>query len=297
VSLKILLRQLAAPILRHLTFSLPVQTAIGRIWVPIIEGTGLGVYDQLRRGEETWKLKLFQSMPEQPDSLFLDVGVNLGQTLIELRIVDAERPYLGFEPNPDCLHYDYALIRSNGFCNVELIATGLGEETGILTLYLTPNRSTDSTATLLKDLRPGRQYDTRHVPIFNEKDLVTLIAGRSIGFVKVDVEGAELEVFKGIKNVLDRERVPVMCEVLFTDPKADLELSKARNNELMALLHSIGYQVLQIHKSADLSMITDLLPLEAFPSGYHTPESFSLCDYLFLPAEKATSLCERLNQA
>jgi FkbM family methyltransferase len=295
MSVKTLLRQWADPILRHLTFSLPVQTVGGKMWIPIVEGTGLGVYDQIIRGEEAWKLKIFKSLPEAPGSLFVDVGANLGQTLLQLRMVDAERPYLGFEPNPDCLHYVFELIRRNGFRNVDLVATGLGESTDVLTLYLPPKRSTDSTATLLKELRPDRQYDARHVLIFNEEHLSGLVAGRAIGFVKVDVEGAELEVFKGIKYLLNQERPPVMCEVLFTDPKGDLEASRVRNAELVSLLQAIGYQVLQIRKSDDYSQITDLVAVDSFPSDFHSPANSALCDYLFLPAEKVENLRGRLS--
>lgn len=294
MSIKTTLRRLADPLLRHLAFSLPLSTGTGRLWLPILEGTGLGVYDQFKRDEEAWKLAMFRSLPEQPDSLFVDVGVNLGQTLLQLRQVDEQRPYLGFEPNPDCLHYVYDLIRRNGFRHVDLIAAGLGETTGVLSLYLPQDRSTDSTATLLKDLRPDRQYDVRHVPIFSEEHLSGLITGRNIGFIKIDVEGTELEVMKGLRGLLARERPPVMCEVLFTDPKSDLEDSRARNADLMALLQSIGYQVLQIHKAADQSAITNLVPVDTFPSDYYSTANAALCDYLLLPAERADVLRDRL---
>jgi FkbM family methyltransferase len=135
-------------------------------------------------------LGLYKRLLGLADGLFVDVGVNLGQTLIQLRQIDRERPYLGFEPNPDCLHYVDTLIRRNSYAHVELLAVGIGENTGVLSLYLPPGRSTDSTATLIKDLRPDRDYDARQVPIFSEDHLVGLIGDRKLGVVKVDVEGS-----------------------------------------------------------------------------------------------------------
>ena len=281
------IRALVQPLLRHISFSLTASHGAQKVSIPILHGTGLGVYKQFRSGEEAWKLGLFKRLLGLTDGLFVDVGVNLGQTLIQLRQVDSERPYLGFEPNPDCLHYVYDLIRRNDYANVELLAVGLGETTGVLSLYLPPGRSTDSTATLLKDLRPDRDYDVRNVPIFNEDNLASLISERKLGVVKVDVEGAEPEVFNGIRNSLDKHRPAVLCEVLFTDHNGSLDASATRNAELMHILRSIRYRVFQIRKSHDHQRIAELKFMDEFPRGYHEGENMALADYLFLPAEHA----------
>lgn len=281
------IRSLLQPILNHLSFSLPTNRGHEKVRIPILGGTGLGVYKQFRSGEENWKLGAFKQLLKLSDGLFVDVGANLGQTLIQLRQVDRERPYLGFEPNPDCLHYLYQLILTNAYANVELLAAGLGETTGVLTLHLPPGRSTDSIATLIKNLRPGREYDTRHVPIFDEDHLAGLIGKRKIGVVKIDVEGAELEVLKGIRTIIGRDRPAVLCEVLYTDRDGNLDNNAARNQQLMSLLESIDYYVFQIQKSGDAQRIYGLKLLEKFPMDYHGLENMNLADYLFLPKEHA----------
>jgi FkbM family methyltransferase len=286
-AIKYVLRMAIGPVLRHLSFSLPVSSGKQRVWTPIQEGAGLGVYNQFRSSEEARKLGRFRNPPDQTDGFFVDVGVNLGQTLIQLRQVDSERPYLGFEPNPDYLHYVFSVTRQNGITNVELLAAGLGETTGVLSLYLPRGRSTDSTATLFKDLRPDRRHQSRQVRIFKAGQLTRLIAGRPIGVVKIDVEGAELEVIKGLLDVLREGRPAVMCEVLFTDPKGDLEASRARNAELMGRLSRINYRVLQAHRTSDQVRVEDLAPVSDFPSGYHSPTNSGLADYVFPPSEKA----------
>jgi FkbM family methyltransferase len=281
------IRALLQPLLSHLSFYLPASHGDQKVSIPVLRGTGLGVYKQFRSGEETWKLGLYKRLLGLTDGLFVDVGVNLGQTLIQLRQIDRERPYLGFEPNPDCLHYVDTLIRRNSYAHVELLAVGIGENTGVLSLYLPPGRSTDSTATLIKDLRPDRDYDARQVPIFSEDHLVGLIGDRKLGVVKVDVEGAEPEVFKGLRNSIDKDRPAVLCEVLFTDHRGDLDASATRNAELMSILGGIGYRVFQIRKSDDRQRIAALTSMDEFPRGYHEGENMALADYLFLPAEHA----------
>ena len=41
---------------------------------------------------------------------FIDVGVNVGQTLLKLKSISSEINYLGFEPNPNCVNYLKNLI-------------------------------------------------------------------------------------------------------------------------------------------------------------------------------------------
>jgi FkbM family methyltransferase len=278
---------LVHPLLRRLSFSLPVSSGNKKIKVPIIHGTGLGVYNQVRRGEEFWKLDLFGKLLAQRNGIFVDVGANLGQTLIQLRQVDDEYAYLGFEPNPECLNFINRLIDLNGYRNCDLLACGLGEKSGILSLYLPQGRATDSTATLIKNLRPERDYDVRHVPIFNEEHLQDFLADRTFGVVKIDVEGAELEVMKGFRNKIRRDRPPILCEVLFTDPKGSLDESRTRNEQLAELLNDLGYNVWQIHKTQDGQGIENLQKINAFENAYYMPGNAALCDYLFLPDESA----------
>jgi FkbM family methyltransferase len=294
MSFKHRLLRWTSPVLRHLVFSLPVKTPAGTFRVPIVQGTGFGVLDQLRRREEAWKEVIYRDLPETPNGLFIDIGANLGQTLIDLRMVAWDRPYLGFEPNPDCLHYMYKLIYKNEFRFVELVAVGIGASAGILSLYLPKGRSTDSTATLIGNLRPGRDYQVRQVPIIDGAQLTTLVGGRPIGLVKIDVEGAELEVITGLRDLLQQQRPPVLCEVLFTDPKASLEHSRERNQALESVLRDIDYRILQIRKSSDLQQVESLSPIETFPTDHYRPDNAALCDYLLLPRERADSLVARV---
>lgn len=295
MSLKHRLLRWTRPVLQHLVFSLPVKTPAGTFRVPIVQGTGFGVLDQLRRREEAWKEVIYRDLPETPDGLFIDIGANLGQTLIELRMVDRDRPYLGFEPNPDCLHYIYTLIDRNDFRCVELVAVGIGATAEILSLYLPKGRSTDSTATLIGDLRPGRDYQVRQVPIIDGAQLNTVIGGRAIGLVKIDVEGAELEVVTGLRDLLEQQRPPVLCEVLFTDPEASIEHSRVRNQALESVLLEIDYRILQIRKSPDLRQVASLSPIEIFPTDHYRPDNAALCDYLLLPRERADNLIARIH--
>ncbi len=291
MQLRSLLRDAAQPLLGHLSFSLPARTDTGRVRVPVVCGTGLGVFDQVRRGAETWKISLYRSLLQRRDGVFLDVGANLGQTLIQVRQVDTERAYVGFEPNPSCIGYVDKLVQLNGYRNVELLSVGIGETCGTASLHLPSGRSTDSTATLIRDLRPRVEQQARPVAILHERQLDGVIAGREVAAIKIDVEGAELEVLLGLRQLLLGERPPVLCEVLFADPGANIDAVDRRNRELMHLLGALDFEVYRIQKSADGQRIESLLRVREFAREYYTSANADLCDYLFLPAETAPEIC------
>jgi FkbM family methyltransferase len=56
---------------------------------------------------------------------FVDVGMNLGQTLLAAKAIDPARHYIGFEPNPHCFAYCEQLTQLNQLPNVSLVPIGL----------------------------------------------------------------------------------------------------------------------------------------------------------------------------
>lgn len=57
--------------------------------------------------------ELIKEMLPGTHGAFLDVGVNLGQTLMSFRSIDQERQYIGFEPNPECVAVTNRIIEIN----------------------------------------------------------------------------------------------------------------------------------------------------------------------------------------
>ena len=234
----------------------------------------------------SWKATLFERLARPDRGAFLDVGANIGQTLLDLHLVQPETLYFGFEPNPACLNYLHDLININSLQHHVILPVGLAEEAKIAPLYAYDNRITDQDATLLPDLRGGLQTLLCFVPCFPLDAIREDIGIQSIGFVKIDVEGAELEVITGMRNSLALWRPVVLCEVLFSFPTpSHLASVKDRIHHLMQLLREMRYQVRQIHKSPNHSRINEAVKIQEFPSAYWTEENRHLCDYLFIPIE------------
>lgn len=213
---------------------------------------------------------------------FIDVGVNLGQTLLKVKTADRERRYIGFEPNPVCTSYVDRLVETNSFTSCTIIPTGLFTETKTLQLYLYQENSDDSSASMVKELRPeGEIKQTIYVPVSEFDPVADLLEIDTIGVIKVDVEGAELEVFQTLQNAIETHRPVILVEIL---PVSQGRESKqlVRQQRLGSLLKELGYTVYRIQKRGKSSFAG----LEKVTLT-EVDQSNQLRDYLLAPEEKA----------
>jgi FkbM family methyltransferase len=235
----------------------------------------------------TWKTDLIKRLVSPDDGAFIDVGANVGQTLLDIFSSHPTVQYIGFEPNPACVFYLRTLIKLNEFNNCQLIPVGLTDETKCVPFYLSKDAdASDTRATVLRDLRPNRSLYFNYIPCFRFDDLCATLDLKNIGFIKIDVEGAELETLIGMKTSLQKFRPNILCEVLFTDKDGDLSASKLRNQKLMTLLTQLDFGVFQLIKTEHSPQVMDVKRIEEFSSGYWTAETMDECDYLFIPKEK-----------
>jgi FkbM family methyltransferase len=176
----------------------------------------------------------------------------------------------------------------NEFNNCQIIPVGLSDETNCVPLYLLKDaNASDTSATVLRDLRPAQSKYFEYIPCFRFDDLYENIGVKNINFIKIDVEGLELETLIGMKTSLQKSRPTILCEVLFTDKDGDLAASKLRNQKLTALLNQLEFSVFQLIKTEDSPQVKDVKRVEEFNSGYWTGlETLDQCDYLFIPKEK-----------
>ena len=110
--------------------------------------------------------------------------------------------------------------------------------------------------------------------------------------VKIDVEGAELDVTIGMEARLESSRPFVLCEVLHAHSLEQLALMEQRNCALMRLLASHRYEVLRLLKDDQWASVVGIEPVSAFPNETYRWDSQSVCDYVFTPKERSAELLE-----
>lgn len=238
--------------------------------IPLIGRTGLAHQSD----EEPWMSRILETLFQTRDGTFIDVGMNIGQTLLRVKSLDQSVSYIGFEPNPACVEYVQKLFHANRLTNVLICPFGLSSEPGLKSLELVGSSDVDASASLIPNFRPTKEVKrTMKVPVMPFSVLRDDDHPNKVSVIKVDVEGGELEVFEALREILTKERPPVLFEVLparaADDPRA------ARQASLMALIRELGYRVLRINKKnpEDIDSFTEF---EEFP--IHSDHKN--CDYL-----------------
>lgn len=254
--------------------------------IPILGGIGL---DNMVLKKEWLDLLIEEFSSSQSSKTFVDVGANIGQTMLRLKSIYPESDYLGFEPNSTCASYVQKLIKTNRFKNCAIHNVGLSTKIDIL--QLEKDNDTDSRASVVSNFRPN---------YFSEKESVLVLDYQSfyldkvLDFIKIDVEGAEFEVLKGMEKAIQKHRPVITCEVLDSHSDSVFDFAQERATQLCAMLHSWNYNI--IHLQTESSTIANFEKMETIKLIQWTQKSLSLNDYLFYPAEIEDEVVKKLKK-
>jgi FkbM family methyltransferase len=239
---------------------------------------------------ETWMIAVLEHLLDQNPGTFLDVGVNLGQTLIKVKGLEPGRKYIGFEPNSTCVVYAKALIKANQFKDCTIVPAGLFTEDALLSLECMDDGDADSSASLIKGFRPDENIQHRIlVPVFQFKTIAPSLNLESVGLIKIDVEGAELEVIQSLYPVFLDWRPITLLEVLPVYSKAN-KMRQQRQEQLEGLFADLNYSFFRVEKTHDHEF-SGLRKIETI--GIHS--DLSQCDYVVVPNELVATLSDVLD--
>ena len=213
------------------------------------------VYRRLRRGEQ--ELHLLRGLVK-PGSMAIDIGANKGlYSFLLSRIADTVK---AFEPNPKM----YSLLSRGVPDNVETFQVALSNESGEGELMIPIHRN-GRYSNQGGTLQPQKKFDGKTIarwPIWCER--LDKYGFEGISFMKIDVEGFELEVLDGAKTTIAREKPNLLIEI---DPNQNGVSLK----EALKYIQELGYK----------TFVADgmgMVPLSSFPA-----KSDSNNNYIFLP--------------
>jgi len=248
--------------------------------VPVIAGIGMmqpPIWEQ-----EPWLNATFAKLLDSTEGAFVDVGVNLGQSLLKVKTLRPEIPYVGFEPNPVCVAYVRRLVTINRLRHVTIAPFGLSDHAGVVPLYARDDDETDSSATVVPGLYSTQDsWGKAPVAILpGDNALASLNIGR-IGVIKIDVEGAELEVVRGLENTLADFRPAVVCEVLPTYSGGDgrRAFRQPRIDAFLEFMRRFEYRLFRLVPTGEVVPLDTIAP--------HSDRT--LTNYLFVPPHALAS--------
>jgi FkbM family methyltransferase len=230
--------------------------------------------------EFSWKTQVIGAALALRPGTFLDVGANVGQSLFDYLATGANSAYFGFEPNIRCATYLSALIRRNALDRATLVPVALGDAASLLELHTPSESETDSAAFIHAFVRPHWRTRREYIPCLRFDDIAGLLGIGQIALCKIDVEGFELEVLRGMSTTLAALKPPILCEVLDADADADMAVHGDRIARLQAALADLDYRIFHLRKTAD-GRCAGLEPIAEIPKRKWAKEAEEQCDYLF----------------
>ncbi|MFZ0547269.1 MAG: FkbM family methyltransferase [Candidatus Promineifilaceae bacterium] len=216
--------------------------------VVIQTGVGKGLWINCDRSNSAYGLgdnemvvqRVFESQLQPGDVLF-DVGANIGFfTVISAKLVGPQGHVYAFEPLPDnfsALSHNIAL---NDFSNVTLINSAVADESGqgeLLVAYYSGGSSLSTVATPPPDLKESMVVQTVAVD-----DFLADGSKRRPKMVKIDVEGAELTVMRGMVETIRRDHPVILYEI----DDADSAEYERKAKECADFLIGFGYRITPI---------------------------------------------------
>jgi FkbM family methyltransferase len=170
----------------------------------------------------------------------IDVGANIGYySLLASRLVGPSGRVIALEPNSENCRLLLSSLRLNDITNVELLPVAADTSTGwaYYATHVGSNGGLIEGGELLS--HPGTV-----VPTFRLDDLVE----GPVGFLKMDVEGAEGRVVRGATRIIERDRPIVTSEL-----KDEMlqRVSGTTVAEYLGYFESLGYTASLLEKASE----------------------------------------------
>jgi len=258
--------------LQHVPLDIPhwapvyVDLRLGSAHTMLMESPYKGLWRELD------EVKIMQRFVRAGD-VALDIGANVGlHSILLSRLVGPQGKLFAFEPNAELLpSLRYTLAHLG---NVRLHPIALSNRHAESQLFVPPDDSVASLADWTVTSPIFSHDGPAHVVNCSERRLDDLVESGVIpqpDFIKCDVEGAELQVFQGALNTLNRPDAPI---VLFEANECasrafGVEVSAAKH--FLSALENASYRFLEIRPGGNLVKLAE--PGSNFMNVLAIPES------------------------
>jgi len=172
---------------------------------------------------------------------FLDIGANIGCYSLAMSSVPTIRTIHAFEPDPR----NYAQLQANLWLNgkvgrIQAHALALSDQLGTIDFRLAPRkreRGKHQYNTGTSGMSDERSADSVPMKCAPLDDLLQMEGQRII--VKIDVEGHEAAVLRGMRKCLDKNQCTIMVEVW--------KGNTSSSDEVTRFFSSMNYHVVDRH--------------------------------------------------
>lgn len=185
----------------------PLLRSISKVFLPFtvtIQGSRMkpvGLRRYLLGVHEPGTTTLCKKIIQEGDTV-LDIGAEFGYfSLLFSRLVGDYGRVLAFEPDPYSFEKLKANVNRNGYINITVVSKAVSENSQRTKFFVAKAKGTSSL--FYPDEHGGEWIDTE---CLNIDDYLLSKQIKTIDFFKMDVEGAEAKVFKGMSRTIARAR-------------------------------------------------------------------------------------------
>ncbi|MGH9879870.1 MAG: FkbM family methyltransferase [Pyrinomonadaceae bacterium] len=205
------------------------------------------------RSTEMLKEEEFIAALDLSGKTIYDIGGDQGiYTLFFARKVGDKGRVITFEPNPVSHAHIVTNVQLNGFANVEVRNIAVGEQQGKLIFAFPakdPGRGTADELIREQILRePGSKSTEVDVDAIDR--LIPSAGLPQPDFAKIDVEGLELNVLRGMKQTLKEQRPQLFIEIHGADIKAKIDNIR----QVGAFLLDLGYKIHHVESAQEITV-------------------------------------------
>lgn len=207
------------------------------------------------------------------DDVVLDVGANDGRTILRIQGRLGSPRIFAFEPVSTT--YQTLVQRTSHLDNVSCFQLALGAAPGRETIYLNEIAAMNS-------FSPdwAKPVGSEDVEVSTVDEFMVHQGLDFVHFLKIDVEGHDLEVLKGAQRALSRSRVAIIQVEVGLD---QLDRPQPSLERIRACLAPMGYYLYGIYNQCRRQVHVPAVWSDAEAAGYR-PKVMAYCDALFISA-------------
>ncbi len=249
-----------------LIFTLRLHPESDKIMTPVLLKTGIW---------EPTETRVFLALLQDARTV-LDIGANIGwyATLAGLKL-RGRGQVVAFEPAPQVFALLAENVARNGLHdNVTVINGAVADRRGDARFAITPDHVGDH------HLVVGDEAGAISIPV-TTVDAVRAELGRDIDLIKIDTQGAELCIFRGMMSTLaEQERKPILISEFWPLGLNRMESSAL---ELLSEWQKAGYLAYRIDSKADCLRPVSFSRLSARVTTDLAPDGSRFIDLVLIP--------------
>lgn len=208
-----------------------------------------GIYEQIN-------VNLLQTLVK-PNSFYFDIGANIGLMAVPvLKHVDSCQ-VISFEPAPSVLPFIKRTVENSSYSNRWVVSgKALGSQIG-KSYFFTSSSGMDA----YSGFRDTNRSDTQtkvEVPVTTIDAEWKNLGNPDISVIKVDVEGAELQVLAGAKECIEREKPFILLEW----NTKNIGVYHATYDQLIEVANTINYRIFSVFGNHSTYLPFNLIPIQ-----------------------------------